>query len=163
MDELVDRFGTHADDPLLVALLLRNGIDLKAELDLPEGEFRAYVERPVDGYALVFTDQAMFLGRMHDPIGAGPLCFSGLFVYLERVDAYEPYQGALPFGLSGAGNRAAFAGVLGPSSWQRLHDDGRLAAERWDVSNGRKVHVTYASDGLTVSVISFSKPDAKPQ
>lgn len=161
MNELVGQFGARADDRALVAFLRRNGIDVEAELALPEDEYRAYVERPSDGYALVFTDQAMFLGKTNDPIGEGPLYLSGVFVYLEPVDAYARYEGILPFGLGHANERDAFVRVLGVPGWRKVQQDGRLAAERWEVGDGRRVHATYASDGTTVSVISFSKPDAK--
>ena len=158
--ELVDLLGVRADDPSLKRKWAQYGIDLGSSLVLAEGEFNAYVVHQSEGIELVFTDAAMFLGQMDVPVGEGPLYFTGIFVYRERRDGYERYEGPLPFGLNAAIDRGSLLLIFGTPSWHRSRADGRVAAERWDLNDSCRVQATYATEEQ-LSVLSLSKPDKR--
>ena len=108
----------------------------------------------------MFTDEAMLLGHKNVPVGEGLLYFTGMFVYRERRDGYERYDGTLPFGLDNANDRRSLQRVLGAPSWHRDRADGQIASERWDLDDGRRIHATYSSEER-LSVLSLSRPDRR--
>ena len=160
--KLMSLMESRADDPILIRYLEESGIKLEDELELPDGEFNAYVERPDQGYALVFTDEAVLLGDLNAPIGLRPLRLSGIFLYLSEIEDYKPFDGVLPFGLPRLLIRQELTRVLGHADWQRIGEEARVTAESWNVDTARRVHATYQSDGEHVSVLSISRPDAQP-
>lgn len=161
MNDLLRHLGRRADDPSLLQLLADNSISAQDELELPAGEFNAYIERPAQGYALVFTDEAVFRGDIHAPIGIGPLCLSGIFIYLTNIDEYKEFGGSLPFDLPKPLNRDVLGRAFGGSDWRAATGNGHLAAERWDIGTDRRIQASYQQDGHQVSVLSVSQPDAQ--
>jgi hypothetical protein len=153
---LIAVLGLPITDGALQSALSREGIT--DEPVLPDGEYRAYLQCLAAGVELVFTDEAMFLGKLQASIGAGPLYLSGVFIYRERRDGYEPYAGELPNELTFAKTRDAVHAAMGAPSWQRLGSEGRVAAERWDLSGGGRLRVTYTAVG-SVSTFLWSVPD----
>ncbi|HEY9199450.1 MAG TPA: hypothetical protein VIR60_08790 [Gammaproteobacteria bacterium] len=145
-------------EPALRVGLLREQVDISKCPPLPEGEYRTYLEMPDQGVSLVFTDEAMFLGKGQQAIGSGPLFFSGLFLYSQGKDGYDQFRGQLPEGLEFADSRATVLAKLGEPSWQRKKSDGSVAAERWERS-GKRLHITYTNDAR-IEIISVQVPDA---
>jgi len=144
------------------------GVDLKKELFLEKDEYGsydgsdAYIERPLGGYCLLFSDEAEFLGKRDQPIGVGKLYFSTVFFYSEGKDEYSQYKGELPFGLSFEDRRENVVHKLGEQSWQRLaQDDERVISDRWDnlLEVAYRLHVSYYKDTGKISIISATIPD----
>lgn len=158
LNEIISNLGKPAST--LQSSFLSSGIDIAAELKLPSSEFRTYLERPSFGYSLVFTDEAVFLGKKKQPVGVGPLYFSGIFLYSEGKDGYSQFQGEIPFGIEFSKKHDELVSLLGAPNWQRLRDDGTIAAERWDEKGVFRIHITYSTNGKIV-IISLQKPDEK--
>jgi len=159
---LLEFFGCSASNKELEQYMSELSISLADELSLSDGQYRAYIERPKDGYCLIFTDEAYFLGKPNHQIGAGELFYAGIFFHSEGKDGYSQYQGSLPFGLLFSDTRADVINKLGEQSWQRLaRDDDRVISDRWDAleSVSFRLHVTYDKDSGKISVVSASVPD----
>lgn len=142
--------------------LANNQIQLDQELALGVDEYRAYIERPLNGFCLVFTDESYFFGYDNAAIGSGNLYFSGAFFYSEGKDNYTEYDKDLPFGLSFKDVRQDVLAKLGQQSWQRLAKDGkRVIADRWDALPNvpYRLHVTYDGQTGKISILSASIPD----
>jgi hypothetical protein len=137
--------------------LRREGIELDPFPVLPQGQFNAYCEMQESGVAIIFTDEAMFEGKGDQPIGVGPLIFTGAFLYSEGKDGYRQYEGVLPKGLQFTDARADVVRKLGRPSWQRARSDGSIAAERWD-DEAKRLHITYKRSDTTISVVSVFVP-----
>jgi hypothetical protein len=134
-------------------------IDLTSELELPEDDFRAYIERPAAGVAFSFTDEAWFLGIADQPLRVGPLFFNVIFFYSDGVDGYSQYSHALPFGLTFSDDSGSARKKLGEPEWIRRTNDGKIGADRWEVSQKRRLHATYGPAGRLHTLI-YSLPDA---
>jgi hypothetical protein len=147
-------FGRPSNDAAVVQAFRTIGVDLDAELELPDGEFIAYVERPRDGIAFSFSDEGYFIGPGDMPFGEGRLFFTGVIFYVQEVDEYWPCESELPLGIRAGDAASDLSARLGTSEWQRRDDDGLLAAERWIVSGGRSLHVTYTRAG-GILVVSY--------
>ena len=158
---IIPHLGESISAPALAGVLTNYGIDVKQEVNLPDGEYRDYVERPAEGFSLVFTDEAIFFGRGEQQIGAGPMYFSGIFLYMEGKDGYSQYQGPIPFGLDFTQGHDELVALLGTPSWQRLRDDGTIAADRWDEKAEFRIHVTYSLKNGKPLLISLQRPDSK--
>lgn len=135
------------------------GFDLSDELELPEDDYRAYIERPSGGVSFAFTDEAWFLGIDDQPMGVGPLFFNTIFFYSDGADRYAQYRHALPFGLAFSDDTGSARKKLGEPEWIRHTDDGRVAAERWEVDANCRLHATYALSGR-LHILIYSWPDA---
>jgi len=129
----------------------------KAFPSLEEGDYRTYIEYPDQGYCLIFTDEAMFLGIEHQPLGVGSLFLSGVFFYSEGLDGYSQFTGSLPEGLTFQNNSKSIKVSLGEVEWDRHSANGELISERWKYGKF-KFHVTYNNSG-TIKLISISEPD----
>ena len=166
--ELLRCLGLVASDKNLVKQMDKLGIDLRSELFLEKDEYGsydgsdAYIERPSDGYCLLFSDEAEFLGKGDQAIGVGELYFSTVFFYSEGKDEYSQYKDELPFELSFEDRREDVVHKLGEQSWQRLAQDGeRVISDRWDnlLSVSHRLHVSYYKDTGKISIISATIPD----
>jgi hypothetical protein len=153
--ELVEpHLGMQTTDPRVAALLARLGVQLH-ETAVPEGEFRAYAERPDLGFSLVFTDENYFR-RTDGPIGTGAVVLSGLFLYIQPEDNYRSFEGLLPYQLQ----RSDFAGrataLFGPPTTIRNRPDGSMRLATWKPSGARAVSATYSVAGelLVVSLLA---------
>lgn len=153
---LINVLGLPINDGGLLSALTKEGIADRPAL--PHGEYRAYVQCFTAGIELVFTDEAMFLGKSQASIGAGPLYLSGVFVYLESRDGYQPYAAELPDGLTFAKTRDSILAAMGNPSWQRVGGDGNVATEGWELERGCRLRVTYSSGGL-IRTLLWSVPD----
>ncbi|WP_447529897.1 hypothetical protein [Vreelandella sp. TE19] len=159
IESLLKCLGEPASSRQLARILQQEGIDLSSELILPDSEYRAYIERPSKGYSLVFTDEAVFLGRTNQPIGKGLLYLSGVFLYGEGKDSYSQFKGELPTSLSFSTSQEDIKTMLGNSSWDRKRSDGSVAAERWDRVADYRVHITYSKSTAKPVLISLRKAD----
>lgn len=161
-DSLLLFMGFSSIDENLIDFMKQYHIYLEQELSLGNDEYRTYIERPKDGFSLIFTDESYFLGKGDSVIGEGDLFYSGVFFHSEGKDDYSEYKAALPFGLSFADTRPDVLNKLGPQSWQRLAKDGvRVISDRWDnlPDVTYRLHVTYDKDTGKISIISASIPD----
>jgi hypothetical protein len=159
---LLSLFGYPVSDKKLLEFMSANKISINDELSLGDDEYRGYIERPDDGFSLVFTDEAYFLGRGNFPIGKGELFYSGMFFYSEGKDDYKEYKSDLPFSLSFNDTRTDVLNKLGEQSWQRLATDGRrVISDRWDSLPNvpYRLHVTYDNNTGKISIVSASIPD----
>jgi len=167
-DELLSYLGLPGSNQELIEYMGALKVDLANEMYLEKDEYgnydgyRVYIERPRDGYCLVFSDEAEFLGKRDQPIGAGELYFSTVFFYSEGKDDYSEYESDLPFGLMFQDTRDNVIRKLGVPSWQRLAQDGeRVISDRWDELPDvpYRLHVTYYKDTGKISIISATIPD----
>jgi hypothetical protein len=126
-------------------------LESSTEPDLEEGESpRSYLSSPGGGYALSHTD-----GRVNT-----------LFVFLVATDAYQPFRGALPAGLSAASTRADVRRALGkPERYgepQVLSGLGRKGAwDRYD-RGSLCLHFEYTETGERVRQITIMTADTAP-
>lgn len=161
LEHLFKCIGQTSNDENLVRELLVAGVDLSEGLDLPEGEYRTYVERPENGFSLVFTDEAMFLGKASQAVGLGELFMSGVFLYAEGKDGYSQYKGSLPLNLSFDVTSEILSKNFGDSSWNRTRPDGSIAADRWDNVADYRIHITYSKSSKKAMIISLNQADHK--
>lgn len=159
--ELLDCLGEPETSEKLKKILHEIDVDLSSELVLSEGEYRAYIERPSEGYSLVFTDEAIFLGKENQAIGNGELYLSGVFLYAKDKDGYSQFNQALPMSLSFSAKKADLHEKLGMPSWDRKRIDGSVAAERWDEVADYRIHITYSKISEEPVLISLNKADKK--
>ncbi|MDQ2746660.1 MAG: hypothetical protein M3T96_05310 [Acidobacteriota bacterium] len=87
-EELLKYLGLNSDDLRLVNFLINQGITEQPILEA--GDYDTYIERPDDGYSLVYTDEAKFKGIMNSPIGIGSLVFTGVFFTLKVMKNMMP-------------------------------------------------------------------------
>ena len=163
-NSLVSFLGCDTSNNEIVSSMLSNGIDLLEEAFLDDGQYRAYVERANDGFALVFTDEAYFFGNKNDPIGRGKLFYSGFFLYKQGKDNYSEYKYTLPFGILFSDKREDVIKKLGSESWSRLaRGDERVIADRWDDLSdfNYRLHITYDKITGEISILSISMADQK--
>lgn len=167
-DELLSYLGLPGSNQKLIEYMGTLGVDLQNEMFLERDEygsfdgFDAYIERPNEGYCLVFTDEAEFLGKGDQPAGIGELYFSTVFFYSEGKDNYSEYKEELPFGLTFRDTREDVIDKLGDESWQRRAQDGkRVISNRWDKLPNvpYRLHVTYSKETGMISIISATIPD----
>lgn len=161
-ESLLNFFGSPAGDKSLIDYMSKNNISLSSELSLNDDEYRAYIERPDDGFCLIFTDETYFLGKGNQEIGSGEIFFSGVFFYAEGKDGYSQYKKNLPYNISFNDTREDVVRNLGEQSWQRLAKDGkRIIADRWDnlPNVPYQLHITYDKDSGRVRIVSASMPD----
>ncbi|MEJ2046127.1 MAG: hypothetical protein P8X74_19220 [Reinekea sp.] len=158
--DLCKYLGEKVSLPEFKDFLSQNSVELPTELDLPEGEYNAYIERPDEGYSMVFTDEAVFLGNLSSGLADGELFFSGVFLYSEGKDGYKQFEGIMPQGLNFNSLSKDFISSFGKADWVRKRTDGSVAAERWDNVTDYRIHITYDKTTGCPSVISLNKPDA---
>lgn len=161
IDALLEYLGCPLSDQQLLSFLRGEGMAVPVGFAPAEGEYRAYIERPREGYSLVFTDEAFFEGKDHQPLGVGQMIFSGIFLYSEGKDGYSQFKESLPMNLSFSSERAGLIKNLGPPSWERKRADNSIAAERWDDVANYRIHITYAKLTDRPLLISLSRPDAQ--
>lgn len=161
LDKIIPHFGEPVSLSALGKMLEGMGINVEQELRLQEGEYREYIGRPMEGYSLVFTDEAMHLGKSKQALGTGPLYFSGVFLYAQGKDGYSQFCGKIPLGIDFSMDHDALVALLGPPSWQRKRDDETVAADRWDDKPAFRIHVTYSKKGGKPVLISLQRPDAE--
>ncbi len=161
LEKFIRLIGKSASDEELTNAVSIVDVNLKKELQLPDGEYRAYIECPKSGFSLVFTDKAVFLGKTQQSIGIGDLYFSGIFLYAEGKDGYSKFQGDLPNGLSFDSTNEELVRKLGTPSWERSRPDGSKAADRWDDLADYRIHITYSKESGKPVVISLNRADAK--
>ncbi len=153
--------GLRVSEPTVVAELAAMGIDVRTQHSMiPPGEYRGYIEKPKDGFAVVLTDEAVFLGKGKSTIGGGVPYVSGLFFYAEGKDGYSQYSEELPYGLDFSQDRDSIVAKLGPPSWERKREDGSVVADRWDYKT-RRLHLTYSRAPLAPVVVSVQVPDKR--
>ncbi|WED25504.1 hypothetical protein L3V77_10540 [Vibrio sp. DW001] len=160
--DLLSFLGKTSLDIKLINFLKLNGIQLDSTLTLEEDDYDAYLEVQDKGLALLFTDEAKFLGLRNEPIGIGNLFFSNIFFYSEGKDGYTEYKDKLPFGLLFTDTRQDVINKLGQQSWERLaRDKLRVISDRWDELPDvpYRLHVTYDKNTGRISIISVSIPD----
>lgn len=157
-EALENSLGRASKDPLLANAFASVGVEVEDELELPDGEFVAYVERPAEGIAFAFKDEAFFHGLPNAPIGTGRLFFAGMFFYLSEQEEYTPYAASLPLGIAFTDDAETLAQRFGTPEWERMTENGNVLAQRWAVSAARRLHVTYSGDGSMV-VLSYGVPD----
>lgn len=135
------------------------GINLLHELNLPDGEYRAYIERHNKGISFIFTDESMYLNFDEQSIGEGTLYFSGIFLYADGEDGYREFKGNMPMVLSFIKTRDEIVKYIGESSWKRKRQDGSIAADRWDNIEQLKfkIHITYSKTTNCPAVILLYK------
>ncbi|WP_154668335.1 hypothetical protein [Pseudoduganella violaceinigra] len=158
-DELLSLLGSSVNDHRLVEYFSPKGIDLLSALLLDEGEFTAYLQCKADGISFVFTDEAMFLQQDDQPIGLGPLYFSGFFLYSEGKEGFRRFTGQLPKALSFSDTQLNVQKKFARTAdFRTLRDDGTVVRERWD-EGGDSIGVSYAKGAdKGVEVISVFRP-----
>lgn len=149
-------FGRPITDLEVIKFLSLCEINLIKDIALNSGEFTAHVEKKKEGYSLSFTDEAMFLNRDNQPIGKGPLYFTGVFFYSDGKDGYVGYKGKLPGDLHFSDSITDVSNKLGSSSFQRTRDDGSIVGQRWDYPDC-SLSVTYSKSDHKVTLVSFFK------
>jgi hypothetical protein len=159
--KLLKHLGQSITSQKLLNDLLEIGINPSQELILPDGEYRAYIERSNEGLSFVFTDEAIFLGKADQAIGKGDLYFSGVFLYAEGKDGYKQFVGNMPMNLSFENTRDEIVKYLGKPSWNRKRSDGSTVADRWDNSVGcdYRIHITYLKSSKKPVLISLNIAD----
>jgi len=151
--------GKSVSAPSTQAVFESVGVSFKDELELLDGDYRTYIERPYSGVSFIFTDEAFFLGQAERAIGQGTLYFTGIFFYSDGYDGYSGYANQLPFGLRFSDAPSDAEEKLGPAEWERRDTNGALRARRWVLPDGRRLHLTF-EDESAISIICFSVPDA---
>lgn len=156
-EEILKFLGLRSDDVRLISFLASQGVDEQPVLEV--GDFNTYIERQDEGYSLVYTDEAKFLGMMDTPLGSSPLIFTGVFFYSDGYEGYAAFTSDLPQGLSFSDNRDTVTNKLGVSSWQMMDKDNlTVKAERWDLPNYR-LRVNYARDRNLIGQVYCGLPD----
>lgn len=135
-------------------------VNVDKDVDLASEDFRVYVERPEEGFSLIFTDEAHFLNKSGQSIGVGERYFTGMFLYSEGKDGYTEFKYPLPKNLSFANTRDEVLQKLGNPSWSRSRPDGSVVADRWDMSDHR-MNLTYSKNSNQITILSLIIPDAE--
>ncbi|MFZ6707996.1 hypothetical protein [Undibacterium sp. TC9W] len=155
----ISQLGMSVLTPSVITLFAGISVDLSNDLNLPMDEFDCYVEQPDDGICFVFTDEAMFLGKDKQVLGSGPLYFSGIFLYAEGKDNYSQFRGVIPFGISFTDKHEELVSLMGVPTWQRMRNDGSVAADRWDNVAANQIHISYSANDGQVVLVSLQKPN----
>lgn len=159
LNEVLNCLGQPLNDLETAKVLKSIGVENLESIHVPDGEFSEYFISKSEGFSLIFTDEAMFLGRAHQLIGSGPLYFAGIFLYAGGKDGYSPFSSELPFGIRFSMNREDLVSILGESDWQANNTIGSVGAERWDGKAPYKIHIAYSPEGKP-AVITFNIPRA---
>lgn len=158
LNKVLNCLGTSVNDPKTASVLEGIGVKNVESIKVPEGEYSEYFVSKADGFSLIFTDEAMFLGKSDQPIGVGPLYFAGIFLYAGGRDGYSPYRGELPFGIHFDLNREDLLKLLGQPSWHQKNNSGGARVDRWDENARYRVHMTYTPDAKP-AVVSLHMPN----
>lgn len=160
LKNLTPFLGLDQYDSKLIDALREWGVDISIELFLLPERYSAYIERPDQGFSVIFTDEAKFKGIGDQALGQGGLFFSGIFLYAQGQDDYDQYQGALPFELSFDLHATDIARQLGKPSWRSQHSsEGWVGGERWDQLADYQLHISYHKDTQKPRIITLQIPD----
>lgn len=151
MKYLIHNLGNPISNESLAHEVENLGIGLGSLIGISEVDL--YIERRKEGYSLIFTDEADFLGKSDQPIGVGSRYLTGIFLYAEGKDDYSQYKGDLPCGLSFHQTEKIVKELLGQPNWAR-EKDGRIVSEAWD-QDCIRLHLTYSKEG-SISLINIS-------
>lgn len=158
LNDVLNCLGTPINDPKTASVLRSIGVKDVESIQVPEGEYSEYFVSKADGFSLIFTDEAMFLGKAHQLIGVGPLYFAGIFLYAGDSDGYSRSRGELPFGIRFDLKREDLVNLLGQPTWHQKNNSGGVRADRWDDKACYRIHITYATD-TKPEVISLHIPN----
>ncbi len=157
--KVLECLGKPLSDLQTLETLKTIGVDSPESMQVPEGEYSEYFISKPSGFSLIFSDEAMFLGKPHQQVGDGPLYFSGVFFYAGGKDGYSSYTGELPLGITFNSSREQLIKLLGGPSWERQNSRGGAGADRWDDKAKYRIHITYNGEGKP-EVISCHIPNA---
>lgn len=116
LNDIFLTLGRPITDKTLIDIFINEKIDVRNEVALESGLFVAYMEKISEGIACTFTDEAMFLHKVAQSVGQGPLYFSGVFFYAEGKDGYSGYRGGLPENLDFRMDRQEILRLLGDAT-----------------------------------------------
>ena len=153
---IMSLLGHPVTDHELAVWLNSIGVD-SGGVVLESGKFTLHIEMMKEGFSLTFTDEAMYFGKQDQPVGDGPLYFTGVFFYSDGKDGYREYKGVLPMGLDFSNTHQEVLDCLGVPSYQRTRSDGSVISERWDHPD-YSLSVTYAKGSDDVTLISLFRP-----
>ena len=153
LQKIVGLLGVESTNSELEKYMKINGVDLPSELFVDKSSSNYYLERPEEGYCLIFTDSSAFEGREHDPIEQGKTFFTGVFLHSDGVDNYQQFSGILPENIAFSDSQHELISQLGKSSWEGFSNDGlTISTQCWD-RPGYKLQIAYTID-LKPSVVS---------
>lgn len=158
LNEVLNCLGTPINNLNTASVLQSIGLKDVESIQLAEGKYSEYFEDKADGFSLIFTDEAMFLGKSHQVIGVGPLYFAGIFLYAGDKDGYSRYRGELPLGIRFDFKRDDLVNLLGQPTWHQKNNSGGIRADRWDDKAHYRVHIAYAPD-TKPDVVSLHIPN----
>jgi hypothetical protein len=159
LSSIISIMGKPISDANVKNVLSSIFVDVDKDVDSMSDDFRVYVERPEEGFSLIFTDEAHFLNIPNQSIGVGERYFTGMFLYSEGKDGYAEFKSPLPKNLSFANSRDEALQKLGSPSWSRSRPDGSIVADRWDMSDHR-MNLTYSKNNQ-ITILSLTIPDAE--
>jgi hypothetical protein len=157
IDNILIFLGESITNQNLKAEFASIGVDVDY-LSLPEGDYSSYIEKPLKGFSLIFTDEAKFLNIEKQPIGKGPLHFTGIFLYSEGKDGYSQFSSKIPKGILFSDSIGDIHRKLGEPIWNRKRSDDTVIAEKWDFPEF-VIHITYSKETHLPILISINKPD----
>lgn len=141
---LAPLLGRPQDDPELIDRLRGWGVDIEMEVFPITGRDRRYIERPDQGFALLFE------GR------SAPLRFTTVFLYDQGHEDCDRFVGTLPFDLDFEEPAEAVVARLGAPSWSSAHSrEGHLVGVRWDAIADYRVHLSLRATPNTPKLITL--------
>lgn len=157
-DELLSFLGRSIKDQKLIPFCVQNNLDI-SKVELEPEFYRGYLEKKLEGFSLVFTDEREFLNKPEQALKKGALYFSGVFFYAADKEGFSEYESKLPQNVKFSDTREDLFVKLGESSWQRKsRKDNSVIADRWDGSE-KYIHITYDKESKLPSVIGVHIPD----
>lgn len=153
-NNLISLLGEPTTNENLVTELLLWGVTSQTLSFDPSDDVDVYIEMPLKGFSLVFTDEAEFKNIPNQPIGRGSRFFSGVFFYSEGKDDYVQFNGILPFDLNfndsitSANSKFKFSPFF-----ERKRPDGSIISQAWKINNNR-INITYTKENKGISLVA---------
>jgi hypothetical protein len=123
LKNIVEKFGKVADLDLLESL----GIN-RDELDF-EGGDTVYVERPQEGYDLIFVKEESFVGAAKYDSKRDREFFAAFICEADSNEGYRIYDGELPRNISMTDDRRKVEDKLGQPHYSKFDDINELITE----------------------------------
>ncbi len=159
LHEVLNCLGKPVNDLETARILNSIGVENLESIQVQDGKYSEYFISKPEGFSLIFTDEAMFLGKAKQIIGVSPLYFAVIFLYAGGKDGYSSFPGELPAGIRFDLTREDLINLLGEPSWQRQNSTGGAGVDRWDEKSRYRIHITYSPEARP-AVISLHMPNA---
>jgi hypothetical protein len=159
IDELLSVLGESLESPRLLKILGLMKISASNDMDCPSDDYRAYIEKEEEGFALLFTEAKWFLEQKINHSDDKLYYFTGVFFYSKGLDGYNQFEGELPLRLKFTLIHDDLVQLYGMPNFIR-EDSGAVEVARWDNIAPYRLHITYSESGL-VELISLHTTDRK--